>query len=115
MQVTTCSRKVKMNENAFTSVREDTCQAKNILSIKEKETKERGTHRMGSLSKLEHYLNDKLSCKCHANDVVEDFIKHYCTLNANKYGKLAGLYSNYKHKEIQGMIKSKRHISWNCY
>ena len=44
-------------------------------------------------------MNHKLSCKCHVNNVVDDFIKHWCTLDANKYGKLAGLYSNYKHKE----------------
>ena len=91
--------RIKMNENVFTSVRDDTCQAKIIHSVKEKETKERGTHRICNLSKLEHYLNDKLSCKCHVNDVVKDFIRHCCTLDANKYGKLAGLYSNYKHKE----------------
>ena len=66
--------RIKRNENAFTSVREDTCQAKNIVSIKEKETKERGTRRICNLSKLEHCLNDKLSCKCHVNDVVENFI-----------------------------------------
>ena len=73
--------------------------SKIILSIKEKETKERGTRRICNLSKLKYSLNDKLSCKCHVNDVVEDFIKHCCTLDANKYGKLADLYSNYKHKE----------------
>ena len=53
--------RIKRNKNAFISVRDDTCQAKIILSIKEKETKERGTHRICNLSKLEHCLNDKLS------------------------------------------------------
>ena len=72
---------------------------KNIVSIKERETKERGTHRICNLSKLKNCLNDKLSCKCNVNKVVEDFIKHCCTLDTNKYGKLVGLYSNYKHKE----------------
>ena len=81
--------------------------SKNILSIKEKGTKEWGTHRIFNLSKLDHCLNDKWSCKCHLNDVVEDLIKHCCTLDADKYGKLAGLYSNYKHKEKNGTIKVK--------
>ena len=87
---------------------------KNIVSIKEKGTKERGTHCIYNLSKLENYLNDKLSYKCHVNKVVEDFIKYCCTLDANKYGKLADLYSNYKHKEKRH-DKSKRHMSWDCY
>ena len=85
-----------------------------FFQLKKKETKERGTHRICNLSKLEHCLNDKLNCKCHVNDVVEEFIKHCYTLDANKYGKLAGLYSNYKHKEKRH-DKSKRHMSCNCY
>ena len=36
--------------------------------------KERGTHRICNLNKLEACLNDKLICKGHVNDAVEDFI-----------------------------------------
>ena len=85
---------------------------KKIVSIKEKGTKERGTHCIYNLSKLEHFLNDKLSFKCHVDDVIKVYIRHCCTLDANKYGKLAGLYSNYKHKEKRH-DKSKRHMSLN--
>ena len=98
--------RIKSNENAFTSVLEDSCE-ENIVSSKEIRTKERGTHRICNLSKLETSLNDKLNCKCHVNDVIEDFIKHCCIVDKNKYAKLAGLYSNYKHKERKGTIKIK--------
>ena len=66
--------RIKSNENAFTSVLDDSCEANNIDSSKEIRTKERGTHRICNLSKLETSLNDKLNCKCHVNDVIEDFI-----------------------------------------
>ena len=39
--------------------------------------KERGTHRICNLNKLEVCLNDKLICKCHVNDVVDEI---YSTL-----------------------------------
>ena len=86
---------------------DESCEANNIDSSKEIRTKERGTHRICTLSKLETSLNDKLNCKCHVNDVIEDFIKHCCIVDKNKYAKLAGLYSNYKHKERKGTIKIK--------
>ena len=82
--------RIKRNENAFKSVLEEYCESKNIVSVNDKEKKERGTHRIVNLSKLERSLNDKLNCKCHVNDVIEDFIKHYCIVDKNKYAKLAG-------------------------
>ena len=91
--------RIKRNENAFKSVLEESCESKNIVSVNDKVKKERGTHRICNLSKLERSLNDKLNCKYHVNDVVEDFISHCCAFDADKYEKLAGLYKNYKHKE----------------
>ena len=41
------------------------------------------------------------------NDVVEDFISHWCAFDADKYEKLVGLYKKYKHKERKGTIKIK--------
>ena len=78
---------------------EESCESKNIVSVNDKEKKERGFRRIVNLSKLERSLNDKLNCKCHVNDVVEDFISHCCAFDADKYEQLAGLYKNYKHKK----------------
>ena len=81
--------RIKSNENEFTSVLEDSCE-ENIVSSKAIRTKERGTHRICNLSKLETRLNDKLNCKLYLIDVIEDFIKHCCIVDKNKYAKLAG-------------------------
>ena len=67
--------------------------------------KERETHRIINLNKIEVCLNDTLSCKCHVNDFVEGFIQHYYSLDNKKYAKLAGLYSKYKHKEKKARTK----------
>ena len=53
--------------------------------------KERETHRICTLNKLEVCLNDKLICKCHVNDIVEDFIQYYYSSDNKKYEKLTGL------------------------
>ena len=76
--------------------------------------KKRGTHRICNLNKLEVCLNDKLSCKYHVNDVVEDFIQHCYSLDNKIYAKLVGAYSKYKHIEKRHN-KNNRKISWNCY
>ena len=96
----------KRNEKSFTTVRVGTCKETIIDSVHEKEMKERGTHRICNLNKLEVCLNDDLTCKCHVNDVVENFIQHCYSLDNKQYKKLAGLYSKYKHKE-KGTIKIK--------
>ena len=100
----------KRNESVFTSVRVDTCNETKIDSGKQKEIIKRGLIVFFNLNKLETCLNDKLSCKCHVNDVVEDFIKYCYSLDNKKYAKLVGLYSKYKHIEKRHH-KNKRHIS----
>ena len=67
----------KRNENTFTSVNVNTCKATKVDSVNKREMKEKGTHRICNLNKFEVYLNDKLICKCHVNDVVDEI---YSTL-----------------------------------
>ena len=104
-----CERE-KRNKQAFTSARVDISNENKIQVDYEKETTNRGTYRICNLKKIEVCLNDKMCCKCHVNDDVEDFIEHCISLDNKTYKTLVNVYSNYKQVAKRGTIKIKTHV-----
>ena len=71
----------KRNEKALANGRVDV----KIQADYEKETMNRGTHRIYNLKKIEVCFNDKICCKYHVNDDVEDFIEYCISLDNKTY------------------------------
>ena len=108
------SERERNNRKAFTSftnIIDDINVGKNDENNNENN---RGTHSLCNLQKIESTLNKNLSCDCHIDYLIEDFIKYVIEKDTTLY-RVKELYKSYKNitKNRQEQDYNKGQSHWH--